>query len=187
MPTSAARPATSQFFRVFRGPPTGFLGAVCCVMLALASLRADPLSKKTDLDFFRELSRRFGAPGDFAQAYVIAHEVGHHVQNLMGTIKAGGSRGAEGQSVRTELQADCFAGIWALSAKGEGILDAGDINEAMTAAAAVGDDTLQKRSQGYSVPETFTHGTADQRKRWFNKGFQSGNTSACDTFSANQL
>jgi len=119
---------------------------------------------------------------------VIAHEVGHHVQNLLGTINAAGGRsGAQSQSVRTELQADCFAGIFAQAEQGQGYINVGDIDEALTAAAAVGDDTLQKRSQGYAVPETFTHGTSDQRKRWFTRGFQSGNVTACDTFNANQL
>ena len=141
-----------------------------------------------DLRFFTELKQRFGASGDFAEAYVIAHEVGHHVQKLLGILEQAQSResgqvGAGGLSVRTELQADCFAGIWANHTKSEGILEEGDIDEALGAASAVGDDTIQQRTQGYAVPESFTHGTAEQRKRWFMTGFQSGQLRSCDTFS----
>jgi hypothetical protein len=147
-----------------------------------------------DLDFYRELRDRFQAPGDFAEAYVIAHEVGHHVQNLLGTLpqvdqarQASGETAANRLSVGLELQADCFAGIWARSAEKEGILDVGDIDEALRAAAAVGDDNLQRRSQGYVVPETFTHGTSEQRSRWFKRGYNQGAVQACDTFNAQQL
>ena len=147
-----------------------------------------------DLDFYRELRNRFQAPGDFAEAYVIAHEVGHHVQNLLGILpkvdqarRASGETGANRLSVQLELQADCYAGIWARSAEKESILDVGDIDEALSAAAAVGDDNLQRRSQGYVVPETFTHGTSEQRSRWFKRGYGEGTLQACDTFNAEQI
>jgi predicted metalloprotease len=144
-----------------------------------------------DLDFFDTLARRMGAPGDFAQAYVVAHEVGHHVQNLMGvTAKVDAMRGRVSQlemnrlSVRVELQADCLAGVWAHhSQKGKGWLDAGDLQEAMNAAAQIGDDTLQRRSRGTVVPESFTHGSAEQRMTWFRRGLESGSVKQCDTFS----
>jgi uncharacterized protein len=144
-----------------------------------------------DLNFFDTLSRRMGAPGDFAQAYVVAHEVGHHVQNLMGvTGKVDSLRGRVSQqqmnalSVRVELQADCLAGVWAHhSQKGKNWLDAGDIQEAMNAAAQIGDDTLQRKSQGTVVPESFTHGSAQQRMTWFKRGLDSGSVKACDTFA----
>lgn len=134
-----------------------------------------------DFSFFRELRSQFNAPGDFAQAYVIAHEVGHHVQNLLGTMDRAQGRGNEA-SVRLELQADCYAGVWANYAQEKGILEVGDIDEAMRAAAAVGDDAIQQRQQGYVRPESFTHGTSEQRKEWFMRGFQSGNMRQCDTF-----
>jgi uncharacterized protein len=148
-----------------------------------------------DLSFFEELGAKFGAAGDFAQAYVIAHEVGHHVQNLLG-ISAQTQRQRQQSdeetanriSVMVELQADCFAGVWAhhTQAKKQ-IMDPGDLEEALAAAAAVGDDTLQKRSRGFVVPESFTHGTSEQRKRWFTAGFQTGDVNRCDTFNAPQL
>jgi uncharacterized protein len=137
-----------------------------------------------DLGFFRELQNRLGAGGDFAEAYVIAHEVGHHVQNLLGLMKQSelGQAGAGGQSVRTELQADCFAGIWAHDAdRTRRLLEKGDLEEALGAAAAVGDDRLQRRAQGYVVPESFTHGTSAQRVTWFKRGFASGDLRRCDT------
>jgi hypothetical protein len=145
-----------------------------------------------DLEFFDTLSRRMGAPGDFAQAYVVAHEVGHHIQNLMGiTGKIDAMRGRVSQqqmnalSVRVELQADCLAGVWAHhSQKGKGWLERGDIEEAMNAAAQIGDDTLQRKSQGTVVPESFTHGTAEQRMTWFKRGLDSGSIKACNTFDA---
>ncbi|HUL09565.1 MAG TPA: neutral zinc metallopeptidase [Candidatus Acidoferrum sp.] len=148
-----------------------------------------------DLSFFQELSDRFGAPGDFAGAYVIAHEVGHHVQNLLGVMgkvdsARGGSSdtGADSLSVRLELQADCLAGVWARNAdRARHILEQGDIEEAMQAAAAVGDDRLQREAQGYAVPDSFTHGTSEQRVRWFKHGFDGGRIAACDTFSASQI
>ena len=140
-----------------------------------------------DLDFLRDLGRRLGAPGDFAQAYVIAHEVGHHVQSLLGLARIG-ERGSNDVSVRRELQADCFAGIWAFHAnRTRQVLEEGDIEEALGAAAAVGDDRLQKRAQGHVAPETFTHGTSAQRERWFRRGFESGDVAQCDTFRARSL
>ncbi|MBT8442408.1 MAG: zinc metallopeptidase [Gammaproteobacteria bacterium] len=148
-----------------------------------------------DLSFFRELHSRFGAPGDFAQAYVIAHEVGHHVQNLLGISsevrrrQSGMSKAAANElSVRLELQADCLSGVWARNAdRARNILEAGDIDEGLGAATAIGDDTLQKRSQGYVVPDSFTHGSSAQRVRWFRSGLESGSFDACDTFSAANL
>jgi predicted metalloprotease len=144
-----------------------------------------------DLDFFDELSQRFGASGDFAQAYVIAHEVGHHVQNLVGVLPEFNRRRqsmsqveANRMSVRVELQADCFAGIWAHFTEQKGLLEAGDIDEALNAAAQIGDDTLQKKAQGYVVPESFSHGTSAQRRTWFARGLESGRLDACNTFDA---
>lgn len=137
-----------------------------------------------DMQFFDDLQRRFQAPGDFAVAYVIAHEVGHHVQKQIGTLKAGLGND---QSVRTELQADCFAGVWAHTAQRAGVLEPGDIDEALNAAAQVGDDNIQKKMQGRVVPESFTHGTAEQRSRWFKRGFDTGTPDDCDTFGAASL
>ncbi|MBB4190956.1 hypothetical protein GGE45_000439 [Rhizobium aethiopicum] len=143
-----------------------------------------------DTDFFQELSDRFGASGDFAEAYVVSHEVGHHVQNLLGILpkfnqarQRMSEEEANKMSVRVELQADCFAGIWGKYTDQKGILEAGDLEEALNAAQQIGDDTLQKRSQGYVVPESFNHGTSAQRVRWFKRGFDSGQLTACDTFS----
>jgi uncharacterized protein len=143
-----------------------------------------------DTAFFDELSNRFGASGDFAEAYVVAHEVGHHVQNQLGILpKFNEARqrmsevDANKMSVRVELQADCFAGIWGKFTQQKGILSAGDLEEAMNAAQKIGDDTLQKRTQGYVVPDSFNHGTSAQRVKWFKHGFDSGKLSACDTFS----
>jgi hypothetical protein len=149
-----------------------------------------------DLDFFEEMDTRFHAKGDFARAYVIAHEVGHHVQNLIGVMdKVDAARqrgapmeGAAGLSVRQELQADCFAGVWANRSQAQlDWLQAGDIDAALNAASQVGDDTLQKQARGYAVPDSFTHGTAAQRSRWFKNGFTSGDIRGCDTFSAATL
>lgn len=144
-----------------------------------------------DLSFFNDLQTRFRAPGDFAQAYVIAHEVGHHVQTLLGTMdKVDSVRGrmseaeANQVSVRLELQADFLAGVWAHYAQQKGILEAGDIEEALGAASAVGDDRLQREGQGYVIPDSFTHGTSEQRIRWFRKGFETGDLRQGDTFSA---
>ncbi|MES2636780.1 MAG: neutral zinc metallopeptidase [Pseudomonadota bacterium] len=145
-----------------------------------------------DLQFYQELKTRFNAPGDFAQAYVIAHEVGHHIQHVVGTSdkvqqarqNARNEAEANQLSVRLELQADCYAGVWAHHADGENrILEAGDVEEAMTAAAAIGDDALQKQAQGYAVPDSFTHGTSEQRKHWFNQGLTLGDVNKCDTFN----
>ena len=144
-----------------------------------------------DLAFFRDLQTRFGAPGDFAQAYVIAHEVGHHVQNLTGTFKkveaarGGSPANANLASVRMELQADCYAGVWGHHAGVMNQLESGDIAEALNAASAIGDDRLQKQTQGRVVPESFTHGSSEQRVRWFKRGMNSGLTKDCDTFSTN--
>lgn len=142
-----------------------------------------------DLTFYDELSNRFGASGDFAQAYVIAHEVGHHVQNLLGILpKFNEMRGnlspsdANKMSVRVELQADCFAGVWANDTDQKGLLERGDLQEALNAAHQIGDDTLQKRTQGYVVPDSFNHGTSEQRARWFARGYDGGDFGACDTF-----
>ena len=145
-----------------------------------------------DLDFYRELKDTLGAPGDFAQAYVIAHEVGHHVQNLVGTSgdvqrlqSQSNEATANRYSVMLELQADCFAGVWAYHADTQRqVIEAGDIKEAMNAAAKIGDDALQKQSQGYVVPDSFTHGTSAQRMKWFNAGYSTGDTNSCDTFNA---
>ncbi|HEV6967220.1 KPN_02809 family neutral zinc metallopeptidase [Roseateles sp.] len=144
-----------------------------------------------DLGFYDTLRERLGAPGDFAQAYVIAHEVGHHLQNLMGTTdKLDAARGrvsqreANAMSVRLELQADCFAGVWAnLSQRGKGWLEQGDVEEALNAATQIGDDTLQKRARGTVVPESFTHGSSAQRVGWFKRGLEAGDLKACDTFN----
>lgn len=148
-----------------------------------------------DMSFFNDLATRHNAPGDFAQAYVIAHEIGHHVQNLLGVasqVQAAQQRGGRGEGnqlqVRMELQADCFAGIWANKANQfRKILEPGDLEEAMRAAAGVGDDRIQKQSQGYVVPESFTHGSSEQRMRWFNIGAKTGDLKQCDTFKSNSL
>jgi len=147
-----------------------------------------------DLRFFQELSQRFGAPGDFARAYVIAHEVGHHVQNQLGLMRQVQERGANASastrnalSVRQELQADCFAGVWGHSAQARGALDTRDIEQGLAAAASVGDDRLQQQARGYAVPESFTHGSSQQRMRWFRTGLSSVDIRQCDTFSAASL
>ena len=148
-----------------------------------------------DLSFFDDLASRFGAPGDFAQAYVIAHEVGHHVQTLLGisdqvrSIQQSASRKqANAVQVRMELQADCFAGVWANNAnRARQILEHGDIEEGLNAASAIGDDRIQKQTQGRVVPDAFTHGSSTQRVRWFKRGLESGNPGSCDTFKAASL
>ena len=156
-----------------------------------------PLDKMAfiDLSFYEQMKTRFNAPGDFAQAYVIAHEVGHHVQNLLGI--SGKVRSMQQQldeadsnalSVRLELQADCLAGVWANHAdRARNILEAGDVEEALNAASAIGDDTLQRQSRGTVVPESFTHGTSAQRQRWFRVGLDSGDINRCDTFGAENV
>ena len=148
-----------------------------------------------DLSFYQDLATRFRAPGDFAQAYVIGHEVGHHVQNLLGIsgkVQSLRQRVSESEgnalSVRLELQADCFSGVWAHHAdRARQVLEAGDVDEGLAAAAATGDDRLQKQARGYAVPDSFTHGSSAQRVRWFKRGLESGSTQACDTFSASSL
>jgi predicted metalloprotease len=149
-----------------------------------------------DLSFWNELAGRFGAGGDFAQAYVIAHEVGHHVQNQLGISAQvqdleqddpGAANGADGLSVRVELQADCLAGVWAHTTFERNLLEAGDLEEAIAAATAVGDDTIQRQAVGRVRPDTFTHGTSAQRVRWFRRGYDSGSTDDCDTFSVDSL
>jgi predicted metalloprotease len=148
-----------------------------------------------DLSFYQDLQTRFGAPGDFAQAYVVAHEVGHHVQTLLGISDrnmAARERASEAEanalSVRQELQADCFAGIWAHDAdRSRQLLESGDIEEGLNAAAAIGDDRLQKQSRGHVSPDSFTHGSSEQRVRWFKRGFESAKVDQCDTFAARNL
>ena len=144
-----------------------------------------------DRSFFQEMRAHLGGGGDFADAYVIAHEVGHHVQNLLGNFaraQRGGERGAEGSSVRFELQADCFAGVWGYHAQQRHQwLESGDVEQALSTATAIGDDRLQQQSQGTVVPDSFTHGTSRQRVRWFRAGFESGDMNRCDTFGARSL
>lgn len=175
---------------LFRGRTTTACGAGQAAMGPFYC----PADKKVyiDLSFYDEMKNKFNAPGDFAQAYVIAHEVGHHIQNVMGTSdkvqqakrSARSKAEANQYSVRLELQADCYAGVWANHADGANrILEAGDVEEAMRAAAAIGDDALQKRAQGYAVPDSFTHGTSKQRMRWFRQGLNTGDVNQCDTFN----
>jgi predicted metalloprotease len=142
-----------------------------------------------DLSFFKELDERFGAPGDFAQAYVVAHEIGHHVQTLMGVSsqlqaarQRAGQRQSNALSVRQELQADCYAGVWGHYASREGLLEPGDAEEGLRAAAAIGDDRLQRQTQGTVVPESFTHGSSEQRVEWLRRGLESGRVDSCNTF-----
>ncbi|WP_425995995.1 KPN_02809 family neutral zinc metallopeptidase [Caulobacter sp. DWR1-3-2b1] len=147
-----------------------------------------------DLTFWNELESKYGAKGEFARAYVISHEVGHHVQTLLGASQEArrmGAQGAESGAVRLELQADCYAGVWASHAgetsNGQIVIRPGDIEDGLGAAAAVGDDTIQSRTQGRVVPDSFTHGTSEQRMRWFTRGYERGEPSVCDTFSASRL
>ncbi|MDQ6924270.1 MAG: zinc metallopeptidase [Pseudomonadota bacterium] len=174
----------------------GQVGSACGLASAATGPFYCPGDRKVylDLEFFQQLSKRFGAPGDFARAYVIAHEVGHHVQNQLGLMaqvqqKAEGAsdRARNDLSVRQELQADCFAGIWGHSAQQRGLIDAKDVESGIAAASAVGDDRLQQRSRGYVVPESFTHGSSAQRVRWFKAGLDSGDMRRCDTFGAREL
>ncbi|MFO1207151.1 MAG: neutral zinc metallopeptidase [Burkholderiales bacterium] len=176
---------------------SGMVQSACGMTSAAAGPFYCPADQKVyiDLDFFRELDRRFGAPGDFARAYVIAHEVGHHVQNLLGVagqVQNLQARASERQSnalsVRMELQADCLAGVWGHHAnKQRQLLEPGDAEEGLRAAAAIGDDTIQSRSTGYVRPESWTHGSSDMRVRWFKRGLESGRIEQCDTFQAAQL
>ena len=184
--------ATGQSY----APPTLVLftdqvGSACGMASSAAGPFYCPGDQKlyVDLGFFNQLSSEFGAPGDFARAYVIAHEVGHHLQNLLGITEKSqrlsaqqGEAGAKRVSVAVELQADCYAGVWAMQA--QRVIQPGELQQALQAAAAVGDDTLQRREQGRVVPETFTHGSAAQRQRWFQRGFDGGKLESCDTFSA---
>ena len=180
---SGYRPAKLVLFR--GGTQTG-----CGVGQSAMGPFYCPLDEKVyvDLDFFGELDRRFGAPGDFAQAYVIAHELGHHVQHLQGTdervrqLQAANPSAANQLSVRLELQADCYAGVWAHSASQRGKLSTGDVEEGLGAASAVGDDRIQQQTTGRVNVDAFTHGTARQRSEWFNRGLSSGQPSACNTF-----
>ena len=185
----------SRMGREYRDPRlvlfNGAVQSACGIAGAATGPFYCPQDQKVylDLDFFRALRERFRAPGDFAQAYVIAHEVGHHVQKQLGISdrvmaerRRGGSQ-ANAASVRLELQADCFAGIWAHHAeRTRHILEAGDVEEALNAAAAIGDDRLQRQTQGRVAPETFTHGTSKQRVQWFTRGIESGDLRRCDTF-----
>lgn len=174
----------------------GFVESACGMAQAAMGPFYCPGDSKVyiDLSFYQDLKNKLGAPGDFAQAYVIAHEVGHHVQNLLGIAeKVSQERQqvseeeANALSVRMELQADCLAGVWAKGAESANILEEGDIEEGINAAAAIGDDRLQRRSQGYVVPESFTHGSSEQRVKWFKRGRDTGDLNSCDTFTTDQL
>jgi len=147
-----------------------------------------------DTTFFDELATKFGASGDFAQAYVIAHEVGHHIQNITGVLpkfnklrRSMSKTEENAYSVRVELQADCYAGVWGYFTEQKGLLEKGDLQEALNAATQIGDDTLQRKSRGYVVPESFNHGTSEQRRRWFDRGFKTGRVNQCDTFNTDDL
>jgi hypothetical protein len=176
---------------------TGAVESACGFAQAAMGPFYCPADKKVyiDLGFYQDLKTKMGAPGDFAQAYVIAHEVGHHVQNLLGlSDKVHSMRSRVSQedynklSVRLELQADCFSGLWAHHAdRARQILESGDVEEALNAASMIGDDRLQKQSRGYVTPDSFTHGSSEQRVRWFRTGLQSGRVESCDTFSAASL
>jgi uncharacterized protein len=179
----AYRPATLVLFRDAVQSACGFAESATGPFYC-------PADEKVyiDLGFYEELQQRFGAPGDFAQAYVLAHEIGHHVQNVLGTeAEVRRQRTARADlanelSVRLELQADCYAGVWANSTAERQVLEQGDIEEGMGAAAAVGDDRLQRMGGGRVVPESFTHGSSEQRQQWFRRGLESGNAEVCDTF-----
>ena len=176
---------------------TGAVQSACGFAQAAVGPFYCPADQKVyiDLSFYQELKNRFRAPGDFAQAYVIAHEIGHHVQNLLGIsgqVEALRSRVREAEantlSVRLELQADCFAGVWAHHAhKARQILEAGDVEEGLNAASAIGDDRLQMQAKGYVAPDSFTHGSSAQRVRWFKRGLAGGDLRQCDTFKTTQL
>jgi len=186
--------------REYRDPKlvlfTGMVQSACGTAQAAVGPFYCPADQKVylDLSFFRDLRDRFKAPGEFAQAYVIAHEVGHHVQRLLGISEKvsslqsrAGEREGNALSVRLELQADCFAGVWANNAnRSRQILEQGDIEKGLNAASAIGDDRLQKQSRGYVVPDAFTHGSSAQRVRWFKRGLESGSVRQCDTFNARE-
>ena len=174
----------------------GQIASACGFSSAAAGPFYCPGDRKVylDLSFFQELSQRFGAPGDFARAYVIAHEIGHHVQNQLGLMEAAqqkmanaSDRSRNDMSVRLELQADCLAGVWGHSSMQRNIIDAKDVESGMAAAAAVGDDRIQKQTRGYVVPEGFTHGSSAQRVKWFRTGLDSGDLRQCDTFGTRNL
>jgi len=175
---------------------TGQIASACGLASAASGPFYCPNDQKVylDLSFFEEMRARFNAPGEFADAYVVAHEIGHHVQNSLGILKTAKSeeassdrRGANAISVRVELQADCLAGFWAHRAdRTKHIIEQGDVEAAMNAASAVGDDRLQRQSRGTVVPDSFTHGSSAQRVRWFKRGLESGDTRQCDTFAANE-
>jgi uncharacterized protein len=195
------RPLFEQMGQQYQDPTlvlfTGAVESACGFAQAAMGPFYCPLDQKVyiDLGFYDDLKDRFGAPGDFAQAYVIAHEVGHHVQNLLGIaeqVQAVRERVSEVEanelSVRMELQADCFAGVWANHAeRARDLLETGDVEEGLNAAAAIGDDRVQRQAQGYVVPDAFTHGSSEQRVHWFEQGLRSGSLGACDTFSATRL
>jgi predicted metalloprotease len=176
---------------------SGAVESACGMASAAVGPFYCPMDQKVyiDLSFYGDLKNRFGAPGDFAQAYVIAHEVGHHVQNLLGIaekIQSMRSRVSETEanrlSVMMELQADCFAGVWAYHAdRTRQILEQGDIEEALNAASMIGDDRMQRQSRGYVTPDSFTHGSSAQRVRWFKRGFETGNIGQCNPFQAERL
>ncbi|MEN8212785.1 MAG: neutral zinc metallopeptidase [Pseudomonadota bacterium] len=171
---------------------TGMVQSGCGTAQAAMGPFYCPADQKVyiDLAFYREMKQKFRAPGDFAQAYVVAHEVGHHVQHVLGIDKQVGRdrKGAESAAVRLELQADCFAGVWAhRTQKAKQFLEEGDIEEAMNAASAIGDDAMQRRSTGMVRPDSFTHGSSEQRVRWFKRGLVGGKVSHCDTFAAASL
>ena len=176
---------------------TGAVQSACGTTSAAVGPFYCPRDRKVylDLSFFNEMSQRLGAPGDFAQAYVIAHEVGHHVQNLLGIAnkvnriqRQGSELEGNALSVRMELQADCFAGVWGYHAKRErNLIEPGDFEEGLRAASAIGDDQLQKMSRGYTRPESWTHGSSAQRMTWLRKGLETGDPNVCDTFSSHQL
>jgi predicted metalloprotease len=176
---------------------SGYLQSACGLAQSATGPFYCPLDEKVciDLSFYDELRSRFRAPGDFAQAYLIAHEIGHHVQNQLGILDRVqdararvGAREANALSVRLELQADCLAGVWAYHADNQRhLLEEGDIEEGLNAASAIGDDRMQRRSRGYVVPDAFTHGSSDQRVRWFRRGLATGRVQACNTFTAERL
>lgn len=190
-----------QMGRTYQKPTlvlfSGFVQSACGMAQSAMGPFYCPGDNKVyiDLSFYQDMKNKLGAPGDFAQAYVVAHEVGHHIQNLLGIAAKvtqarmqASKEEANLLSVRMELQADCLAGVWARSANdSKQILEQGDVEEGLNAASAIGDDRLQKRSQGYVVPESFTHGSSEQRVRWFKRGMETGDMNSCDTFGTDQL
>jgi predicted metalloprotease len=192
MPRDTGKPYEPPTLVLFRGVDRSGCGTAQAAMGPFYC----PPDRRVYLDtmFFDEMRRKLGGGGDFAYAYVIAHEVGHHIQNLLGILprveqmkRRASERDANALSVRVELQADCFAGVWAFHIQQMGRLDQGDVEEAMNTAAAIGDDKLQKAGQGYAVPDSFTHGSSEQRTRWFLTGMRSGTLKSCDTFSSRTL